>query len=104
MIQRIRQHFASCRVAKLSGTAAKLLQRVRLRTEVVALSWDIVAMRRDCEAFVQTIVNLMVQVSKTPRNRATTERNDFHVLRVSTASVHHGVEKKRRHFGQLSVS
>ena len=58
----------------------------------LALSWDIVAMRRHCEAFVQTIVNLMVQVNKT--HPAQLQYNGFLVLCPSTACVQNGVEKQ----------
>ena len=63
---------------------------VRLRTEV--WRWDIVAMRRHSEAFVQTIVNLMVQVNKT--HPAQLQYNGFLVLCASTACVQNGAKKQ----------
>ena len=43
----------------------------------VRLRWDLVAMWRDCEASVQTIVNLMVQMSKTPRRATAQPQNEM---------------------------
>ena len=79
--QRTLRHVAR---QNIRGNAILLWRCVRLRTQV--WRWDIVAMRRDCEAFVQTIVNLMVRVNNKTL-RAHMQYNGEFVLCGSTACV-----------------
>ena len=70
-------------------------QCVRVQSSGTALRKNFVATRGRCKvalSSVQIKVNVVVRVSKTLR--ATTQRNDLHVLCPSDACVQNGVKKQ----------
>ena len=78
---------------------------MRAHKSGTALRGNVVATPGRCKvalSSVQIEVNVGVRVSKTLR--ATTQRNDLHVLCPSDACVQNGIKKKRRKIRQLSVS